>query len=222
MNEDKGFNLRKLTPINYKTLNQNKNVEVKKIHKEKKQVGLKGSYHDMIVEAIANLNERTGSSRHAIKNFIATNYKIDVNGPYVNRYLKLGVETGELKQVKQSFKLNYDVKKQLIDNLLVSSKKKKRVYKLKSSLLKDSSKKSLPIKKMIQEMLMSGESFSLDEIISFLKHKHKLTDRNTPSIKAIFTKNLNLLWKEDNVEDDVIFYKAILKKNTDKNISFEE
>lgn len=179
---------------------------------------MKGSYHDMIIEAIANLNERTGSSHQAIKNYIATNYKIDPQTPYINRYIKLGVDSGELKQVKRSFKLNYDIKKKLIDKLLV---KKKKCLKLKPSLLKDANKKSLPIKQMIQDaMAESKESHTLDHVVDTLKRKHKLTKQHVPSIKAIFTKNLGTLWKEDFIENDVPYYKAI-SKTSKKNVSFD-
>ena len=67
----------------------------------------------MVNAAIKNLKERKGSSLSAIKKYINANYKADAAklAPFIRRYLKKGVETGKLSQVKGtgasgSFRLN--------------------------------------------------------------------------------------------------------------------
>ena len=56
----------------------------------------------MVVAAITALKDRKGSSRSAIKKYIAANYKVDVAklAPFVRRFLKKAVADGKLAQVK--------------------------------------------------------------------------------------------------------------------------
>jgi histone H1/5 len=68
---------------------------------------------DMVNSAITNLKERGGSSLQAIKKYIASNYKVDVEklAPFIKKYLKSAVTSGALVQTKGkgasgSFKLS--------------------------------------------------------------------------------------------------------------------
>ncbi|KAK6630076.1 hypothetical protein RUM43_015103 [Polyplax serrata] len=56
----------------------------------------------MVNSAIENLKERGGSSLHAIKKYIVTNYKVDPEkvAPLIKRYLKSAVLNGTLVQTK--------------------------------------------------------------------------------------------------------------------------
>ncbi|KAK6621910.1 hypothetical protein RUM44_001717 [Polyplax serrata] len=56
----------------------------------------------MVNSAIENLKERGGSSLHAIKKYIVTNYKVDPVkvAPLIKRYLKSAVLKGTLVQTK--------------------------------------------------------------------------------------------------------------------------
>ena len=72
---------------------------------------------EMVNTAIKNLKERKGSSLWAIKKYINTNYRVDAAklAPHIRRYLKKGVVTGKLSQVKGSgasgsFRLNKPAK----------------------------------------------------------------------------------------------------------------
>jgi histone H1/5 len=63
------------------------------------------SYRDMIKDAIVNLKERNGSSRQAIKKYVASNNKITVASQTAfdaqfNKAIKSGVEKGEFTQPK--------------------------------------------------------------------------------------------------------------------------
>merc|ERR1719418_358155 len=61
----------------------------------------------MIGAAIAALKDKKGSSRQAIKKYIAANYKVDIVkiGPFLNKALKAGVTKKTLVAVKGSYKL---------------------------------------------------------------------------------------------------------------------
>ena len=73
------------------------------------------AWKDMIFAAIADLKDRTGSSRVAIGRWILANFATseDKVTLLLNRTLKREVEKGTLVQVKQSFKLSPDTKKAL-------------------------------------------------------------------------------------------------------------
>merc|ERR1712051_867513 len=62
----------------------------------------------MVAAAIAALKEKKGSSRAAIKKYIAANYKVDIVklAPHLKKALKTGVEKKTLVAVKGSFKLS--------------------------------------------------------------------------------------------------------------------
>merc|ERR1712209_209399 len=68
----------------------------------------------MIVNAVTALKERNGSSLPAIKKYIAANYKVDVVklAPFIRKALKKGVESKKLVQVKASYKLAKEEKKE--------------------------------------------------------------------------------------------------------------
>ena len=57
---------------------------------------------DMVRAAITSLKERNGSSSQAIRKYIASSYKVDVDRliPHIRRYLKSGVTKGALVQTK--------------------------------------------------------------------------------------------------------------------------
>lgn len=56
----------------------------------------------MVYNAIKSLKERGGSSLQAIKKYIAANYKVDSekHAPFIKKYLKAAVATGDLVQTK--------------------------------------------------------------------------------------------------------------------------
>lgn len=70
--------------------------------KAKKTVPSHPKTADMVNAAIANLKERGGSSLQAIKKYIASNYKVDVEklAPFIRKYLKSAVTNGTLVQKK--------------------------------------------------------------------------------------------------------------------------
>jgi histone H1/5 len=57
---------------------------------------------EMVVAAINNLKDRSGSSSQAIKKYIASNYKVEVErlAPFIKKYLKSAVTNGTLQQTK--------------------------------------------------------------------------------------------------------------------------
>ncbi|KAJ4442342.1 hypothetical protein ANN_03928 [Periplaneta americana] len=57
---------------------------------------------EMVGNAIKGLKERGGSSLQAIKKYISANYKVDSEklAPFIKKYLKAGVASGELVQTK--------------------------------------------------------------------------------------------------------------------------
>ena len=57
---------------------------------------------DMVNTAISTLKERGGSSVQAIKKYIASHYKVDVDklAPFIKKYLKNAVASGTLVQTK--------------------------------------------------------------------------------------------------------------------------
>ena len=61
----------------------------------------------MVAAAITALKDKKGSSRQAIKKYIAANYKVDIVkiGPFLNKALKAGVTKKTLVAVKGSYKL---------------------------------------------------------------------------------------------------------------------
>merc|ERR1712141_496310 len=67
----------------------------------------------MVAAALKALGDKKGSSRAAIKKYVAANYKVDLVKitPFLNKALKKGVETKALVAVKGSFKLAKEEKK---------------------------------------------------------------------------------------------------------------
>ena len=68
------------------------------------------SYYDLIKSTIAELKDRTGSSRQAISKVVSSK-KSPFDNKALNRALKAGVESGKLVQVKASYKLSAGEKK---------------------------------------------------------------------------------------------------------------
>ena len=59
---------------------------------------------DMVRAAIIALKDRRGSSLQAIKNYIASNYKVDIvrMAPFIRTHIKSAVKSGALRQSKGS------------------------------------------------------------------------------------------------------------------------
>merc|ERR1739848_980095 len=91
----------------------------------------------MIAAAIAALKDKKGSSRQAIKKYVAANYKVDIVkiGPFLNKALRAGVVKKSLVAVKGSYKL-----------AKVEKPKKKKVVK-KKAVKKSPKKKAKTAKK---------------------------------------------------------------------------
>merc|ERR1712194_578683 len=68
---------------------------------------------DIIVKCVLDLKERTGSSRQAIKKYLAANEKKEIKNHFLNAALKKGVTDGKLVMVKASYKVSADTKKAL-------------------------------------------------------------------------------------------------------------
>merc|ERR1712194_55709 len=66
-----------------------------------------------IVKCVLELKERTGSSRQAIKKYLAANEKKEIKTHILNAALKKGVADGKLVMVKASYKVSADTKKAL-------------------------------------------------------------------------------------------------------------
>lgn len=99
------------------------------------------TYYDLIKAAIAELKDRTGSSRHAISKVVSSK-KATFDNKALNRALKAGVESGKLVQVKASYKLSAAEKKPV--------KKAKTVKKpaaKKKTVTKKTAAKKTPAKK---------------------------------------------------------------------------
>merc|ERR1712086_601169 len=92
----------------------------------------------MVAAAIAALKDKKGSSRPAIKKYIAANYTVDIIklGPHLKKALKGGVEKKTLVAVKGSFKL-----------AAVEKPKKKKVVKKKPAAKKVAKKVKKPAAK---------------------------------------------------------------------------
>ena len=72
---------------------------------------------EMVTAAIRELKDRKGSSLQAIKKYIATTYKVDIEkmAPFIKRYLKAAITSGAVVQTKGkgatgSFKLSVPAK----------------------------------------------------------------------------------------------------------------
>merc|ERR1711916_143723 len=105
------------------------------------------AWKDMIFAAIADLKDRTGSSRVAIGRWILANFATseDKVTLLLNRTLKREVEKGTLVQVKQSFKLSPDTKKALAKAAKKAAPAKKTTKPKKKAAPKK--KKAAPKKK---------------------------------------------------------------------------
>jgi len=107
---------------------------------------------DMVNAAITNLKERGGSSLQAIKKYVASTYKVDVEklSPFIKKYLKSAVATGALVQTKGkgasgSFKLSGNSGK---GEKKAEGKKKKRASPKKAAKAgATSGAKTSPVKK---------------------------------------------------------------------------
>lgn len=83
----------------------------------KKRVAHKPShppFHDLVVEAIAGLHERDGSSVSAIRKFVEQKYGDKLKGSWeklLSNATKKAVESGALVKQKASYKLGDDLKR---------------------------------------------------------------------------------------------------------------
>merc|ERR1712161_30784 len=89
---------------------------------------------DIIIKCVLELKERTGSSRPAIKKYLAANEKKEIKTHYLNAALKKGVTDGKLVMVKGSYKVSADTKKALTKK--AAPKKKKAAPKKKAATKK--------------------------------------------------------------------------------------
>ena len=63
------------------------------------------TYLKMATDAIKSLNDRTGSSNYAIKEYIIAHENVTFEQHYLRAALKKGLESGILNKVKSSYKL---------------------------------------------------------------------------------------------------------------------
>ena len=85
------------------------------------------SYKEGIIKALDELKDRTGSSLPAVKKYMQANMPKDkkwANGMFLN-ILKSMVTSGDLVQIKGSYKLSPDFKKKRADALKPKKPKKK-------------------------------------------------------------------------------------------------
>jgi len=75
-----------------------------------RQMGRFRTYLQMVRQAIKTLDERDGSSQHAIKKYIIAHESNTFEQHYLRAALKNGVESGDLVMVKRSFKLGIKVR----------------------------------------------------------------------------------------------------------------
>merc|ERR1712194_106523 len=99
---------------------------------------------DIIIKCTLALKERTGSSRPAIKKYLAANEKKEIKNHYLNAALKKGVTDGKLVMVKGSYKVSADTKKALTKK---AAPKKKAAAPKKKKATATKKKKTAPKKK---------------------------------------------------------------------------
>jgi len=99
---------------------------------------------DIIVKCVLELKERTGSSRQAIKKYLAANEKKEIKNHLLNAALKKGVADGKLVMVKASYKVSADTKKALTKK---AAPKKKAAAPKKKKATATKKKKTAPKKK---------------------------------------------------------------------------
>mmetsp|Transcript_26466 Transcript_26466/g.30501 ORF Transcript_26466/g.30501 Transcript_26466/m.30501 type:complete len:145 (+) Transcript_26466:410-844(+) len=99
---------------------------------------------DIIVKCVLELKERTGSSRQAIKKYLAANEKKEIKTHVLNAALKKGVADGKLVMVKASYKVSADTKKALTKK---AAPKKKAAAPKKKKATATKKKKTAPKKK---------------------------------------------------------------------------
>jgi histone H1/5 len=87
----------------------------------------------MVTAAIKTLNDKKGTTLHAIKKYLAVHYQIDStkSAPYIRRYLKAAVTKGDLIQTNGTgangkFKLPIEVKKPAVKKKKAVVAKKKK------------------------------------------------------------------------------------------------
>merc|ERR1719362_1596887 len=100
----------------------------------------------MAAAAITALKDKKGSSRQAIKKYIAANYKVDIVklGPFLNKALKSGVAKKTLVAVKGSYKLAKveKPKKKVVKKKAAKKSPKKKVAKKHAAKKAKSPKKA--------------------------------------------------------------------------------
>ena len=105
----------------------------------------------MVKAAVKSLKERNGSSRQAIKKYIAANYKgVDMEGSggrYVSKAIKKLVEDKVLVQTKGSFKLSAAAKEEKPKKKVVKKEKKPKAAAKKPKAKKPKAKKEKKPKK---------------------------------------------------------------------------
>lgn len=146
----------------------------------------------MVNNAIKTLKERGGSSLQAIKKFVSANYKIDADkmSPFIKKYLKGAVVTGDLVQTKGkgasgSFKLAVPKKAGSGDKKPKKStgdKVKKASSKPKSAK-KSAAKKSAPKKPAAEKKKAATSAKSAKKVGVKSTPKQKATKPKANSAK---------------------------------------
>lgn len=66
----------------------------------------KPTYSVMVTETLKSLGNRSANSLYVISKELSSKYNIDINKHALSKAIKKGVESGDLIQVKASYKLN--------------------------------------------------------------------------------------------------------------------
>uniref|UniRef100_A0A0C9S1E2 TSA: Wollemia nobilis Ref_Wollemi_Transcript_25596_1015 transcribed RNA sequence n=1 Tax=Wollemia nobilis TaxID=56998 RepID=A0A0C9S1E2_9CONI len=107
------------------------------------------SYYEMVVEAVATLKERRGSSRQAIAKYIAQKYAKELPENFkklLNNQLRKLIEKEKLIQVKGCYKLAGDVKKTAQVKTIQAKEAKTNIKRQKTAKPKEAAKSSATAK----------------------------------------------------------------------------
>ncbi|KAG0055876.1 hypothetical protein BGZ83_007165 [Gryganskiella cystojenkinii] len=129
------------------------------------------TYKEMIIAALLHLKDRNGSSRQALKKYIAGNYKVgEQSDLHVNVAIKRGVETGDFLQPKgQSGPIK-----------LAKKEPKKKVVKEKKAK-KPATKKAAPKKAAVKK---DGTKAAPKKATAVKKATKKASEKKSTGEKA--------------------------------------
>lgn len=163
---------------------------------EKKQKKKHPSYQYMVLHAICELKERTGSSRKAIENFILNNYAnvVDLKSVHMNvrRICKLHTQTDEnpdglLTQNKQSFRISTNRRNKILSLFGKIDKTKGKTKSKKST----STKSKLKSKPKLKKKKKPVRFYLKESVLKFLKGKKSLADPSV-TFNQMFKKMLSI------------------------------